>query len=282
MKGTAFIMKKAITLILCALTVFSFVLSPAAVEIELSAGADYDLITPASEAYPDDGVKLTDGLYGALAEGTDGYYASGAYVGFNKANINENGNFALIIDLGQVKTDITRVSVGYLSETEAGIHAPKSVTFAISDERNGNYETLGTLDTVPENTSDAATYVKTLETRQKSGRYVLVTVTPGDYTGKVDSASVAPWTFIDEISVRSVTDSETSENSRYPETSEGAEETTEPTGDEVIPPADETQPPEDTPQTGDSGMILGFVLLTAAAAAMAIALFLRRTKKQQF
>lgn len=274
-------MKKAIALILCLVTSFCAVLNAGAVELELSAGAEYDLITPASEAYPDNGEKLTDGIYGTFAEGTDGYYASGAYVGFNKSNINESGNFALILDLGEVKESITHFSVGYLSETEAGIHAPKTVTFAISEERNGNYEIMGVLETTPQNTAVAATYVKTLETEEKSGRYVLVTVTPAEYTGKVDSASVAPWTFIDEISVRTVTQQDSSEQSESEEPAEN--ESSAPTEDEITPPAEDSRPPEeDMPQTGDSGMILGFVLLTAAAAAMAIALFLKRNKKQQF
>lgn len=263
-------MKKSITFLLCLLLTFAFALSAFAETEEISLGKTYSLVTPASEAYPDDGKKLTDGDYGRHLEDTDGYYASGAYVGFNKENINENGKFSVIIDLGEVHEDITELTVGYLSETAVGIHAPKSVAFSASNERNGSYHLLGELETTPEDTTVAATYAKTLKTETSSGRYILVTITPAGYTDKNDTASIAPWTFIDEISIHSEKTSEgdTSDTSDPSDTSDTSNENSEENNPTT---EDET---DKTPQTGDDSLsIFAFVLLALASIAMMIALF---------
>ncbi len=249
---------------------------------EISNGADYSLVTPASKAYPDDGAKLTDGIYGTRPELADGFYASDAYVGFNKNDVNDNGKFALIIDLGEVKNNINAITVGYLSEIDAGIHAPKSVSFSVSNQRNGNYSLLGTLDTTPEDESVASTYAKTLEIENATGRYILVTITPDDYTGKVDSASIAPWTFIDEISVHAAELTQNpNENGGAATDNKQGNVSTEDEPENPIATEDEkpNDPPEDFPQTGDNTMIIGFTLLLIAAVSMAVVLFGKRTNK---
>ena len=257
-------MKKTVLTVFCIIFVLAFSLCATATETkEVSLGKPYSLVTPASEGYPDDQKKLTDGVYGTIVDGTDGYYASGAYVGFNKANINQSGNFGVIIDLGEIYNNITELTIGYLSESSVGISAPKSVSFSIANERNGNYSLLGTLETTPENTELSATYAKTLLGQNASGRYLLVTITPMGYTDKVGTTSVAPWTFIDEISVRVASSVEN--NSDPSVTPEG--DTSNPN-----PATFDEQEPE-TPQTGDSLMIFAFVLLALASLAMMFALF---------
>ena len=158
-------MKKITSLILtlCLLSLLCASFSASAEEtIVVSNGAGYTLVTPASEGYPDDGKKLTNGKYGTHQEGLDGYYAGGDYVGFNKAELDGNGNFTVIVDLGKVYDNLTEFSLGYLNETAVGITAPISVSFAVSTERNGTYKVLGQVDTVPTNTEASATYEKTL------------------------------------------------------------------------------------------------------------------------
>ena len=64
-------------LILCLMSFLAVPFSASAVATEVSKGASYTLVTPASEGYPDDGKKLTDGKHGTHKEGVDGYYAGG-------------------------------------------------------------------------------------------------------------------------------------------------------------------------------------------------------------
>ena len=304
-------MKRIIAFLICTLVMLSLCLAASAEGVEISLNAEYSLVTPASEAYPDDGKKLTDGIYGTHPEGSDGYYASGAYVGFNKDNVNESGKFAVIVDLGKKYSNISGLTVGYLSEISVGISAPQSVSFALSDDRNGSYTEIGVVDTAPEDIDISATYAKTLETTNASGRYVLVTIIPMGYTDKEGITSIAPWTFIDEISVRAASEpqednSENEENSESDENS--SEENSQPTDDEVTPDNSQTPDnsetpdtsdasdtsdtshtsdtsdtsdaePDKTPQTGDDLEIFAFVLLALASLAMTIALF--TTKKNR-
>lgn len=288
-------MKRTITLTLCALLLVALAITASAEKTVVSEGEKYTLVTPASEAYPDDGIKLTDGIYGTHVDGTDGYYASGAYVGFNKEQVNDNGTFTIIVDLGEKRENLTEFTVGYLSETIVGISAPMSVTFAIADERNNQYSEIGTVETTPENSDVSATYAKTVKADKVSGRYVLVTIKPMGYTDKDGITSIAPWTFIDEISVRAGSE-DGGDNSNPPENSEVTPETSSPDdGDSgIIATPDESTPddskPDDkpneskpdpdeekTPQAGDELMIFAFVLLALASLAMAVVLF--KTKK---
>ena len=86
-------MKKITALILVMLAVAMFLLPTDAAVV--SEQAEYSLITPASEAYPDDGAKLTDGVFATLPDGASGYYSSGYYVGFNQANVDGDGNYEI-------------------------------------------------------------------------------------------------------------------------------------------------------------------------------------------
>lgn len=163
---------------------------------EVSYEMQYSLVTPASNAYPDDGQKLTDGIFGTLPDGKSDFFSNGAYVGFNRASLDANGNFVVILDLGEVKNGLSDFTVGYLNEPKFGIYAPKEVSFAISDERNGSYWHIASLSTsVDENTRSMS---KTLSDMNASGRFVRVTITPES------TVKNANWTFIDEISVHSV------------------------------------------------------------------------------
>ena len=242
-------MKKIATLFL-ALCLFSTLVIPfsaSAETVDVSKNAKYTLLTPASEGYPDDSKKLTDGRFGTHKEGVDGYYAGGDYVGFNKAQLNSDGNFVIIVDLGKVYDNLCEFSLGYLNETVVGITAPKSVTFGVSEERNGDYTTVGSVETTPADSAASATYTKTVRSKNVKGRYVRVTITPFGYTDENNNFVSVPWTFIDEITV-------------------GAN-----SGDDSSVPTEDTPP--DVPQTGDSTVAFAFVMLALASVAMLFALF---------
>ena len=246
-------MKKLISVLLSFLTVMSaaFVFASAEDGTEISKGQSYTLVTKASEGYPDDGKKLTDGIFGNVKNPEDPYYNTGMYVGFNIENADKSGNFVIILDLGKNYTDITSFSVGYLNETDIGIFAPKSVSFSVSAQRNGEYKALGNLETGK--TTEAGkkeTFVSTLAADSAEGRYVKIVITPlGNYTDAGGHEQKATWTFIDEIKVISA----------------GTKDPSEP----------ENESPE-TPQTGDAG-VLGYILVAlAAAGTLAFLLIFRR------
>ena len=87
-------MRKTVALAILVL-ILIFALSVGAEENVVSYGKQYSLLTPASDAYPDNGSKLTDGIFGTLPDGKNNYYSSGAYIGFNQVNADESGNFGV-------------------------------------------------------------------------------------------------------------------------------------------------------------------------------------------
>lgn len=264
-------MKKIITalfLILIALFVFQ---SASAEPSIISEGKAYSLITSASDAYPDDTKKLTDGVYGTVPDGSSNYYSSNAYVGFNQSAVDENGDFVILLDLGEVRQDITAFSVGFLNETSVGIFAPKSITVAISDTRNQEFSDVGTLDTkksVAANLSE--THVATLSTDNLSGRYVRFTIKHlGEYIDDDGATKTAGWTFIDEIAVYSSGDSGDLGN-----TSDTSDES------DSVPPQESEIDPQPPVVPGDKENLLSFILLAAAALCMTIALFAKNKQTE--
>lgn len=283
-------MKKIIALALLSVFALTAILGASAEGSEVSYGKTYSLVTPASAAYPDDGIKLTDGIFGTIPDGGTNYYSSGAYVGFNQVDVDSNGNFVVILDLGRVYSDLSAFTVGFLNETSAGIYAPASVSFALADERNGAYTELGTLDTAkPTENGLAESFSATLAAEDVSGRYVKVTIEHlNEITDSEGNTKAAGWTFIDEISVYSSGNSSggTGEESGNGTNSEAVSESTPETTPESTPESseivDESSEAE-TPQPGDaSAGIFAFVLLALSAFAMMGALFAGRRKNNEF
>lgn len=281
-------MKKIIALAILVLMLMPFTLVNAE-ETEISYGKQYDIITPASEAYPDSGSKLTDGIYGTVADGKTNYYSSGAYVGFNQVDADESGNFVVILDLGESYNDISAFTVGFLNETSVGIYAPKSVKFEIANERNGEYFEVGELST-EKPTSDglSETYASTLVTDDISGRFVKVTIKHlGEFADENGETKNAGWTFIDEIAVHSSGNSnvgDESENSSDSEPSESVPES-QPEPDESSEQSEESAESSEIapPNAGDSsGGIFGFALLAISAFSMMAALFIKKRNSEQF
>lgn len=177
-----------------------FVITAQAQSGVISVGKSYQLITPASAAYPDDGKKLTDGKFAATAGGA--VYSNPAFVGFNKSNADASGNFEIIIDLGSVHTDLSKFEISYLHQTSVGIYAPSSVTFSVADTRNGTYTQVGTQTIVEPSTTQINKTTITPD-GPLSGQFVKVDVKiRAPITDETGGGTITPgWVFIDEISV---------------------------------------------------------------------------------
>lgn len=276
-------MKKLLATAFSLMLVFVFVAFPSAEGSEVSYGKTYSLITPSSAAYPDDGIKLTDGIYGTVPDGKTNYYSSSAYVGFNQVDVNDEGNFIIILDLGRVYDDLSAFTVGFLNETSVGIYAPNSVAFAISDERNGEYSDLGRLYTVKQ-TSDglSETFAMTLATDDTSGRFVRVTIEHlGDFIADDGTKKTAGWTFIDEISVYSSGNGVIGDISDASADSSSAESIPEDSSsstpsDEV---SDESSIPEPIEPGDGSFTFTAWILLAISSFAMMAALFIKKQKR---
>lgn len=169
----------------------------------VSLGKTYQLITPASSAYPDTSAnKLTNGVYASPTE-AGSYYQSPEFVGFNRSNVDGNGNFVIVIDLGSVMNDFSRFEISYLNETEVGIFAPVSVTFSVSETRNENYTSVGTqaID-VPEAAAPQVNKATVTPEGPVSGQYVMIEIKLRESFDDGNGNTVTPgWVFLDEISV---------------------------------------------------------------------------------
>lgn len=274
-------MKKSLVILLSLLIVSLLAGTALAEGSEISYGKSYTLITPASAAYPDNSAKLTDGIFGTLPDGSTSYYSSDAYVGFNQVDADENGNFVIILDLGKKYTDISAVTVGFLNETDVGIYAPKSVSFALADDRNGAYTELGILNTAKSTDSGISeTHAMTLAADDAEGRYLRVTIAHlGKFTDKDGNEKSAGWTFIDEISVYSSGNAEGGTGSLPEQSKPSPAESSEITESETSTPPSESSTPE-IPDAGDGGIFV-FVLLAISSVAMIGALFTGRAIKNR-
>ena len=280
-------MKKMFAIALALLLPLLAMICASAEENVISHAKHYDLITPASAAYPDDGKLLVDGIFGTKPDGGSGYYSSGAYIGFNQSDVNSAGNFVILLDLGRNYEDISGFTVGFLNEIGVGIYAPKSVTFSVCDERNGEYESIGTLNTEkPTDATDAVTYAETLACDDASGRYVMVEIEHlGELVGKDGEVVSAGWTFIDEIIVYSsgnaAGDDDDSSSGQVGEDSSSSGENAD---SSVVDESDKT--PDSTeseiPTPGDRGSIFALLMLALSAFAMMAALFVGRRKNAEF
>ncbi len=223
--------------LVCLLTV----LSVSAAQNVVSLHKSYELVTKASEGYPDAGGELTNGKYGTPVDnGTNQYYyRDEEFVGFNRSDANADGNFVIVLDLAEQYNDLADFEVGYLNETDVGIFAPAKVAFYISDSRNGDYTFVGER-ALSESTAagqQKAGIATVTPESPVSGRYVMCVITPrGTYTDENQQERTATWTFLDEITVlqgqNNVSDnSQTSENSTESSSASSAESQTPPTGD---------------------------------------------------
>ena len=162
-----------------------------------------------------------------------------------------------------------------------GIYAPKSVSFALADDRNGAYTELGILNTAKSTDSGISeTHAMTLAADDAEGRYLRVTIAHlGKFTDKDGNEKSAGWTFIDEISVYSSGNAEGGTGSLPEQSKPSPAESSEITESETSAPPSESSTPE-IPDAGDGGIFV-FVLLAISSVAMICALFTGRAIKNR-
>lgn len=137
----------------------------------------YTSSIPAHANYPDNGVKLTDGVFGGFA------YENPAW----QARHTEK-EFEFVVDLGTVK-EIKEISANFLQDKDLYIFLPRHVTFDVSYD-NENFIEVGSVPRPAVGDGNLAKSYFLTELADVSGRYVKVKVKPA-----------TAWTFIDEIEV---------------------------------------------------------------------------------
>lgn len=246
------------------------VLSVSAAQNVVSLHKGYELLTQASDGYPDeDGEKLTNGKYGTPVENgsVSYYYRNEEFVGFNRKDVNTDGNFVIVVDLAEICEDLADFEIGYLNETDVGVYAPVKVTFYISDTRDGDFSFVGerTLDESTAPGQQKAGVATVTPEMPVSGRYVMCVITPrGTFREEGGVAEkTATWTFIDEVTVL---------QGRNPlsDMSSGSDSSAE--SDRSASAAGGTS--GGTPLTGDKGLV--FAMLLGGSALASIALIGRR------
>ena len=205
-------------------------------------------------AFPDDGVKLTDGVFAAEDTG----YDDEAWIGFHGGAPeykDQLGYSYMRVDLGAVYslTEL-RLYVG-TSKLGAGIATPTTVEFYVSEDGE-TYTGLGEL--TPTDTEETVTSLVSQET-DVSARYVEIRI-------KRDGN----WMFVEEFEAYADTSNTGSTNSGS-EDSDNSDKTPS-TPSESAP--SESTPSESTPSepekvpTGDAGIIIFAILgVTALAGA---------------
>ena len=230
----------------------------------VSLGKTYQFITEASTGYPDsEGYKLTNGIYASPVPtgDTEYYYKSPEYVGLNQSAVDENGNFVIVLDLGSVMDDLSAFELSYLNETDIGIYAPPSVTFYVSETRNGNYTSVGTRVTDEPKTAGVSqtNIARVIPEGPVTGQFVMIEIKHlGSFTDDEGNQKTAGWVFIDEISVFGAT----------PEAPPVSPDQTQ----------DVTSP--GAPQTGDNPEVIAYLIIAFASLLMIIGFIrYRRTRE---
>lgn len=218
------------------------VLSVSAAQNVVSLHKGYTLSPGASQGYPDENFELTNGKYGTPVEnGTvNYYYRDTEYVGFRN-----EGEITVVLDLGEVYTQLWTFEVSYLREEEVGITAPAKVAFYLSSEEEGEFTPLG--EVIPSPGTEKAGIASLEGTEGTEGRYLKVVITPGE----------GAWTFLDEVSVL-----------------QGKNPLSAP-GESSTPEQSRTSQPSQSPMTGDRDLV-SFVLLCGVSAVGTAALIGRK------
>jgi len=151
------------------------------VDYHKAIGKRIEYLNPYNRYYPASGEKsLIDGLFGGIS------YGDGFWQGFIKTG------FDVIIDLGE--TDLLRhTRINFLQNGSVEIWLPKDITISLSNERDGDFETVATFsNSVIDNRP--GTFVKSFEWNgSQQARFVRITATINPL--------VRGWIFADEIVV---------------------------------------------------------------------------------
>ncbi len=276
-------MKKRMICVALFLVCLCCVLSVSAAQNVVSLHKSYELVTSASEGYPDTSGELTNGKYGTPVPNGDVqyYYRDPEYVGFNRSSVNTDGNFVIVLDLADPCKDLSSFELGYLNETDIGIYAPTKVAFYISNELSENYTFVGER-ALSESTAagqQKAGIAEVIPETPVSGRYVMCVITPRDkFTTEDGQERTATWTFIDEITV--LQGQNPLDDESKTETTSSAESSADMTSSVPMSSASvstESASVPSRPGAGDRSVLL-FVLLCGVSGLLSAALISRRTR----
>lgn len=212
----------------------------------------WDWADDADIAYPDDGVKLTDGVFAAEDTG----YDDTAWIGFHGGcpeYKNELGYSYLRVDLGAVyQLSELRIYVG-TSKLDAGINVPTSVEFYVSEDGE-TYTGLGEL--TPVDSTESVTSLVSQKTTA-SARYV-----------EIRLKREANWMFVEEFEAYA-------DPSSAGSTDDGSKDDTSKddnkTDETASTPSESTPDKDDKVPTGDEGILLFAVLGVVAVAGAFVA-----------
>ncbi len=151
------------------------------VDYHKAIGKKIEYINPYNKYYPASGENsLIDGLFGGFSHG-DGFWQG--FIG---------ADFDVIIDLGE--TDLLHYTrINFLQNGNAEIWFPKDITISLSNERDGNFETVASF---VNNKIDNKTgiFFKSFEWNgSKQSRFIRITATI--------NPTVRGWIFADEVVV---------------------------------------------------------------------------------
>lgn len=217
-------MKMLFSFLISILLIAPLQASAAVQELPVSIDASYEYITKTSTAYPDDAnEKLTNGKYASL--NGEFYYTHEAYVGFNRASLNEDDEVVIILDLGAVYDDLSDFRISYLNEIDTGIYSPESFTVYLSETVDGDYVKAGTSAIEP-NTANGAVSADTATLSVAEGtkaRYVRFNIKSiGTFINGNGTEITAGWIFLDEISVYTLKDDSADSSDEVPPTGDNS------------------------------------------------------------
>lgn len=148
----------------------------------LALGKSYMLSPRNTEAFPDNGNQLTNGVNG----GTNAWDTN--WVGFNNPKYESNTPIvhSIIVDLGNVAS-VNTMNANFINDTSVGIYLPEKVSFSVSLDG----ETWQPIESI-ELDDESSTVAKKVESDGNSiyTRYV-----------RLDIDQIKEWLLIDEIEV---------------------------------------------------------------------------------
>ncbi|MGE5576263.1 MAG: hypothetical protein ACM3TT_03580, partial [Syntrophothermus sp.] len=142
-----------------------------------------------SIVFPDDGLKLTDGL---------SKHAWGDAVGW-EINANAGINQSVILDLGEVRTGISRISGGFMRTITSDVQLPAKMVLWVSED-NKTYKKIGEAATwFPEQKDNERVSWLFWESANEPvrGRYIKAEILPNN---KDEQGNVG-WILMTELSV---------------------------------------------------------------------------------
>ncbi len=155
----------------------------------VSVRRTYTLSMTPSIVFPDDGLKLTDGL---------SKHAWGDAVGW-EINANAGINQSVILDLGEVRTGISRISGGFMRTITSDVQLPVKMVLWVSED-NKTYNKIGDAATwFPEQKENERTSWLSWESSNGPvrGRYIKAEILPNS---KDEQGNVG-WILMTELSV---------------------------------------------------------------------------------